>query len=659
MRYTLIALIVGTALCRDAVANAPIAPACAYKVQAIVAHQNDDLFFMQTDLQRHLERGACAEVVYITNGKLSEQTWEYSAKRDLGALTAWSSMSGAPAPESVHWAQDRLEVNGHRPVRHTHPNSRLTHVHLGVDDAWEGSGWGSHTPLSRMESDVKYEVRAYPVRVADKETTESSLERYTKSSFQVTLGQLIKNYQPNILVTHDPSIKTAYEKLCRLCGENNDHPDRVAGAKLALESLRISGVPAATQFYVGEPTAGRAANLTSAEADAKSRVAAWYGIHDSQYSCSRASSSAQPVCSWAADAESKWLRSQYIVTRNTDGPGAQAGQAGTADSKGNPIVAYVGNADNKLHIWNGSSRTGAPIEGRFAGVPAVAASADARSSVFVRTAQNDVLHVASEAGGGWRPAATWSDRVIVSSPQVLANSDGRLAVAARSADRSVLYRAEAGIGGGWGAWQSTGLSGVGEPAMVKDASGALAIAVRKTAPVGLVLMRSQAQPGQPIFRDVAIKAGSHMDPIMLSAADGSVTVITKDVVARSTSDFIVHRQSSPGALSANTTWTRSALGLREDWINVTATFAADKLIVAGNCGPEKWFEFNTSFSREYPNLCVWKDGMSTDLGPVKGAPQFVRNNGAEATLIVRGATAEAPVLGSKLQGGAWSALSEL
>lgn len=188
------------------------------------------------------------------------------------------------------------------------------------------------------------------------------------------------------------------------------------------------------------------------------------------------------------------------------------------------------------------------------------------------------------------------------------------------------------------------------PAMVKDASGALA---------GLLLMRSQVQPGQPIFREVAIKAGSHWDPIMLSAADGSVTVITKDVVARSTSDFIVHRQSSPGALSANTTWTRSALGLREDWINVTATFAADKLIVAGNCGPEKWFEYNASFSREYPNLCVWKDGISTDLGPVKGAPQFVRNNSAEPTLIVRGATADAPVLGSKLQDGAWSALSEL
>ncbi|HZZ05778.1 PIG-L family deacetylase [Paraburkholderia sp.] len=658
MRYTLIVLIVGTALCRDALANTPIAPSCTYKVQAIVAHQDDDLFLMQNDLQRHLARGACAQVVYLTNGTFGEATWEQSARRDQGAMIAWSSMSGAAAPESVQWTQDRVEANGHRPVRYTHPDGRLTHIHLGVDSAWEDGRRGGHTLLSRMQSDVNYEVRAYPVRGADKAATESSLELYKRSGFQVTLGQLIKVYQPNILFTHDPFIKTAYDKLCELCGESNDHADRVASAKLALEALRISGQPAATQFYVGDPAAGRTANLTSGEADTKSRVAAWYGIHDSRYSCSRASSTAQPACAWPANPESKWLRAQYILIRNTDGPGAQAGQSGTADAQGGQVVAYVGGEDNQLHVWSGRSRADSSIEGRFAGVPAVAAGGDARQSIFVRTAQNDVLHVSSE-GGTWRPTATWIDQIIVSSPQAMANSDGRVAVAARSADRSVLYRAEVSVGGAWSPWQLTGLVGVGEPAFAKDASGALAIAVRATAPLGTVLIRSQVQPGQAIFHDVAITAGSHMDPIMLTAGDGSVTVITKDVVGRNVSDFIVYRQSSPGALSANTTWTKTALGLRENWTNATATFAADKLIVAGNCGPEKWFEYHDKYTREYPNLCVWKDGVSTDLGPVKGAPQFVRNTGAEPVLMVRGATADAPLLGSKLQGGNWSALSEL
>src|ERR1700759_1986394 len=161
MRYTLVTLLVGTALFNDAFASTVASPSCAYKVQAIVAHQDDDLFFMQTDLQRHLDRGACVEVVYLTNGKLGEQTWEYSAKRNLGAMTAWSSMSGARDPESVKWTQDRLDLplndartRVYRLVRYTHPDGRLTHIHLGIEDAWEGSSWGSYTPLSRMESDV-------------------------------------------------------------------------------------------------------------------------------------------------------------------------------------------------------------------------------------------------------------------------------------------------------------------------------------------------------------------------------------------------------------------------------------------------------------------------------------------------------------------------
>src|ERR1700759_4088335 len=88
------------------------------------------------------------------------------------------------------------------------------------------------------------------------------------------------------------SIKTAYDKLCWLCGENNDHPDHIAGAKIARDAMkwRYYGT-AMSQFYVGDPAAGRAGNLNSAESDAKSRVAAWYGMHDSKYTCSRASSS--------------------------------------------------------------------------------------------------------------------------------------------------------------------------------------------------------------------------------------------------------------------------------------------------------------------------------------------------------------------------------
>ncbi|MFL9996973.1 PIG-L family deacetylase [Paraburkholderia sediminicola] len=670
MRYTSIALIVGTALCRDVLASTPIAPVCTYKVQAIVAHQDDDLFFMQTDLQRHLERGACAEVVYLTNGKLASDTWDYSARRDIGALTAWSSMAGAPAPESIKWSQDRPDVIGYKPVRYTHPDGRLTHIHLGIDDAWEGSGWGSHTPLSRAYSDTSYAAPAYPAGPAAPGAAESNVERYRVKgprNLVHALAQLIFKYQPDILYLQDPSITTAVEKLCWLCGENNDHPDRAVGAKLALRGMSYLYMSHATQFYVGDPGAARAANLTSAESDMKTRVAAWYGKYDSKYQCSSASASAPPSCSWPPEAEGKWLKAQYILARGAEPLSRQIAPIGAADSKGGAIVAYVGSVDNKLHVRSTVARRLAPVEGRFAGVPAVAVGRDARLAVFARTAQNDLVHVATNSDGGWLPAVTWRDSVIVSSPQAIANSDGRLAVVARAVDKSVLYRAEAGVGGAWGSWLPTGLKGAGDPAVVKDATGALAVAVRDGMFHGPLRIRSQVLPGQAAFSDVEFpETWSLVDPIMLNGADGGVIVVTKEMLGvhnpmdptGPVGDFKIYRQSSPVALSASPKWTQVGLGIKENWINVTATMAQDKVIVAGSCGAGKAFAYVNPYEQSFPNLCVWKDGVITDLGPVDGVAKFVSDDGADPMLVVR-SERDASVLASKFKDGAWSAFSAL
>jgi hypothetical protein len=663
MRHALIALIVGTALCREAVASTPVTPACTYKVQAFVAHQDDDLFFMQTDLQRDIARGACVQVVYLTNGKIASDTWEYSAKRDLGAMTAWSSMLGAPAPDAVPLTRDRLDLLSRKPVRYTDPSGRVTHIHLGIDDPWEGAGWGSHTPLSHMVADLQYAAPAYPDGPPPADAAGSSAERYTSGGLARMIANLAFDYDPDLIYLQDPSITTPVDRLCRACGENHDHPDHPSGAKMAIRGSEILESRRTVQFYTGDPDAARPANLTPAESDAKTRVAAWYGTYDSKYTCARASAAASPTCVWPADAQAKWLQSQYVLVRNGDQARSQIAPVGTPEGKGGPIIAYVGNKDNKLHVRDTASRRRVPVEGRFASVPAVLVGQDARVSVFARTAQHDLVHLATNAAGEWLPAITWQDSVIVSSPRAIANHDGRSAVVARAVDSSVLYRAETSVGGAWGPWQPTGLKGVGDVVVVKDASGALAVAVREEPSYGPVVIQSQVLPGQSTFRKVNFPwAATYMDPIMLNGANGSVIVITKETDGRfggrGVGDFTVYRQSSPGALSESTTWVKSGLGVKENWVNATAAIRNDKVIMAGNCGADKYFYAHGNARVAYPNLCVWKDGVSTDLGPVDGAPQFVSGDGAEPMLVVRSENGES-VLASRFKDGVWSALSAL
>lgn len=619
---------------------------CAYKVQVFVAHQDDDLFFMETDLQKHLDRGACIQVVYATDGKPRSDTWAYSARRDQGALAAWSFMQGVNAPDPATWSEDRLpSVNGHLPVRYTSPDGKFTHILLGVDDPWEGDGWGSYTPISHMEADPAYRVEAYPYRVADPVTTQQNLEHYVRAEFVKTLSELIARFQPDIVYTQDYSITTPYLDVCWLCGENNDHPSHIASAKLAMEALANSGVNALAQSYVDYPLSGRPLSLSLTQSTAKSQTAAWYGKYDYVYSCTQGPSG-QPVCAWDSGAEGVWVKSQYHIMQPIDGVNSLVSSNTTADFRGGNVVAYVGNLDNKLHIWNATTRVDLPVDGQLAGAPSIVTGSDARLSVFARTAQNDLLYLPSKAAGGWWPPLTWDEQVIVSAPQAKVNNDGRLAVVARAVSGGVLYRAETSVGGGWDGWRETGLSGVGNPSMTADSSQSLAIAVRTA--TGTIKIRSQIQPGYVTFQDVAFPPNaSTIDPILLNASDGSVLVIAKEANSHGDSDIVAYQQLSGSHLSLNTTWSRTVVASDQDWVNITATVAFDGLIVAGNCG------------NNYGHLCVPSGSGVKDLGQINGSAQFLQNNNGNPTLMVRGPAGGASVLQTTRQAGGWSTFSPL
>ncbi len=262
-----------------------------------VAHMDDDLLFMNPDIADTLDAGGCLQVVYLTASDRGEGA-PYMLGRERGIQAAYARAAGARDA----WVEDVLTADGRRLARHTladDPRVRL--VLMRIQDPWLGKGWGSLTPLSRMESEP----------TAEAESIGPLVERYVRSGMVDTLAALIRDYGPTTVRYMDATIATPYAELCWRCA-GNDHPDHIASARLVREAMaRAPGIYAETG-YLNYPSQERPGNLDPAQAAAKTQVFLAYMRHDYRYCRDPAH------CDRPAGPEALWVsRIYYVSNGNT------------------------------------------------------------------------------------------------------------------------------------------------------------------------------------------------------------------------------------------------------------------------------------------------------------------------------------------------------
>ncbi|WP_323017923.1 PIG-L family deacetylase [Castellaniella sp.] len=268
-------------------------PACwRGTVLTFVAHTDDDLLFMNPDQYNAIRQGQCMRVVYLTAGDRGEGQ-PYLQARERGIMAAYARM----ARVANRWRNDGWSVGGHTIVRHTLLAApRVQLLMLRIPDPWLGPGWGSLTPLSRLESVSRTNVQSYaPYR-----------ETYTRSSLVAWLSSVIQAVQPSTIRLMDASIATAYTQLCWHC-PGHDHPDHIAGAKLVREAMRQTPGPYLAQAYLGYPSQERPANLTAIERAFKTATFLRYMVDDPHY-CPP-----QTPCSRPKGPETAWVWRQYRI----------------------------------------------------------------------------------------------------------------------------------------------------------------------------------------------------------------------------------------------------------------------------------------------------------------------------------------------------------
>ncbi len=198
------------------------------KVLSFVAHPDDDLLFMNPDQDDAIRQERCVQTVYLTTGDRGDGL-NYTLARERGPMAAYADMAGT----ADAWNTDGLVIGQHTLVRHTlRANPRVRLIMLRLPDPWLGDGWGNLTPMSRVESVPHARVRSYAPYP----------DTYTRGELVRLLAGLIRQVRPQAIRLMDPSITIPYQSLCWRCA-GHDHPDHIAGARLAEDAMALAPAP--------------------------------------------------------------------------------------------------------------------------------------------------------------------------------------------------------------------------------------------------------------------------------------------------------------------------------------------------------------------------------------------------------------------------------
>jgi LmbE family N-acetylglucosaminyl deacetylase len=192
--------------------GAPLAPAANL---TIVAHQDDDLLFMQPDLIEAVQRGDGFTSVYVTAGNANTGL-ELSERRYAGLKQAYGMMAGSDA-----WFCGWITIDGHW-VQHCRlEEPKVSLIFLGYPDG--GVPGEVHNSLLRL----------WEGKVASATTVARREARHDRDSLVGVLARIIDETDPVTLRTLEIASTHGYD--------HSDH--KMAGALALLATAQSSRSP--------------------------------------------------------------------------------------------------------------------------------------------------------------------------------------------------------------------------------------------------------------------------------------------------------------------------------------------------------------------------------------------------------------------------------
>ena len=245
----------------DAVPVRTTPDSCTGHQLQMVAHPDDDLLFMNPDIIREVERGACVRTVFLTTGDANRDA-SYWRLREDGIRAAYATMAGA----DDSWTPGTLVVEGHELEMSTlddAPGITLVFMHL-PDGNRRGTGNAIHQHQSLMRLWLG-EIDA--IDAVDGSTS------YTSGDLRRTLTALIDDFHTDTLRAQDWTMDFR-------TGDNADH---TAAARYVRAAAAQSVSSHRLLAYAGYPSWTQPANVNGRDLGLKADALMAYAEHDPKF----------------------------------------------------------------------------------------------------------------------------------------------------------------------------------------------------------------------------------------------------------------------------------------------------------------------------------------------------------------------------------------
>ncbi|OKJ69256.1 PIG-L family deacetylase [Streptomyces sp. CB02261] len=504
-----------------AVSVAPSVPARGGKaptsVVQVVAHPDDDLFFMNPDISQSIRSGHPLTSVYLTAGEsdgvnarpsdaaaAEPDKARYAEARQNGIRAAYAEM--ATGSRTSPWERVAIPTAGGATAEldtlRAQPQVKL--VWLQIREAGSINGDRPHSLNGLWNGRI---TALESQRSSD--TPVGADFTYTKDQVVDTVAGLLDRFRPTFVRMQDPSPGKDPRS-----GKLRDHQDHLYGARFTQAALaRYTDVPGrphvGVQNYLGYPTSVLPHTLDPETAGAKLKTLETYAWLDGVNDCGTAAGCGDLKVA-ARPAGRGWTRTVRYA-RGTSTSWVQR------DRDGGLHAFSV--LDGHLAAWRkpaaGSAWRGPvllPGGGLDSGVTSVTLP-DGRIAVFgTRTVfgggpadyGREVVTTAQTAPGGafgpWSSLGTPErddDRGTsdISAPAVTVAADGRATLVLRDSRHRLTAR-EQRADGGWGPWRTLGGGDVfGDPVAATDAAGRGYVFASTPS---TVLTWAQQRPGGPL-----------------------------------------------------------------------------------------------------------------------------------------------------------------
>ncbi|NWF27637.1 PIG-L family deacetylase [Streptomyces sp. PKU-EA00015] len=497
----------------------PAGPAPTSVVQ-IVAHPDDDLFFMNPDTRQSVDSRSRLTSVYLTAGESdgvnaartgplapsvrpAADKARYAEARQNGIRAAYAEM--ATGDRTSPWRRTAIPTAGggtaELDVLVARPELSLVWVQLREAGSITGD-----RPVS-LHGLWDGRVSELPSQLASGSPVKRDFA-YSKAQVVDTVAGLLKRFAPTHVRMQDPT-----PGLVAGTDRPTDHQDHLFGARFAQAALaRYAATPGhpafSVQNYLGYFTSGLPHTLDPETAAAKLRTMHTYAWTDDRNYCGAEAGCGDRKVA-ARPGGHGWTQS----VRYTRGESTSWVQLG----RGGELWAFSV-LDTRLAVWHRGARgawTGPellPGTGLDSGVTSVRL-ADGRIAVFAtRTAlgagpadyRREVVTAVQRTPGGafgrWHSLGTpekddASGLSDISAPAATVDKAGRITVYLRNGHYS-LSSVSQRLDGSWTAWRERGGENLhGDPAVASDASGRQHVFV--STPLS-VWSWTQARPGAPL-----------------------------------------------------------------------------------------------------------------------------------------------------------------